>query len=273
MGKFYLLACVGAAFVFATGSVLGQTLANTTEATVVQLAIAEVPSEAKKSGLGGKVLVKVTLDENGKPISASADSGPDWICPSVTQPDVLALRSAAINAAMKSEFSPALKDGMAVASMIRVDFSFPKPDQGTTRNADSALYKATRMPEGMIFTVADGNANDIPPPNYVGPAAETKDDRIKADKFVSDGLLKGKASLLPQPLYPPAARAVRAAGGVSVQVLILTDGSIFSAQPISGHPLLRSSTRIAACNAKFTPTTLQGIPVKVSGIITYNFVR
>jgi hypothetical protein len=32
------------------------------------------------------------------------------------------------------------------------------------------------------------------------------------------------------------------------------------------------STRLLARQAKFSPTTLSGKPVKVSGVITYNFV-
>ena len=57
-----------------------------------------------------------------------------------------------------------------------------------------------------------------------------------------------------------------------MQVLIDEEGNIFSAEPVTGHPLLRFSARQAACSAKFAPTLLSGSPVKVSGIITYNFV-
>jgi protein TonB len=55
-------------------------------------------------------------------------------------------------------------------------------------------------------------------------------------------------------------------------VLIDTDGTIFSAQPLSGHPFLQVASRNAACGAKFLPTLLSGEPVRVSGIITYNYV-
>jgi protein TonB len=57
-----------------------------------------------------------------------------------------------------------------------------------------------------------------------------------------------------------------------MQVLIDEEGNIFSAEAVNGHPLLRFSARQAACRAKFAPTLLSGSPVKVSGIITYNFV-
>ncbi len=91
-------------------------------------------------------------------------------------------------------------------------------------------------------------------------------------KTVAGGVLNGKATSLPRPPYPPAARAVRASGAVTVQVLIDEDGRVISASAVSGHPLLRGSAVAAARGARFTPTILSGRPVKVSGVITYNFV-
>ena len=91
-------------------------------------------------------------------------------------------------------------------------------------------------------------------------------------KQISGGVLNGKAISLPKPPYPPAAKAVRAAGSVSVQVLIDENGSVVSASAVSGHPLLRAAATAAARGARFSPTKLSGQPVKVSGVITYNFV-
>ncbi len=91
-------------------------------------------------------------------------------------------------------------------------------------------------------------------------------------KQISGGVLNGKAISLPKPPYPPAAKAVRASGSVSVQVLIDENGSVVSASAVSGHPLLRAAAAAAARGARFSPTKLSGQPVKVSGVITYNFV-
>jgi protein TonB len=91
-------------------------------------------------------------------------------------------------------------------------------------------------------------------------------------KQISGGVLNGKAISLPKPPYPPAAKAVRASGSVSVQVLIDENGSVVSASAVSGHPLLRAAAVAAARGARFSPTKLSGQPVKVSGVITYNFV-
>lgn len=104
--------------------------------------------------------------------------------------------------------------------------------------------------------------NDPPAPP---PAA-------KPPSTISGGVLNGKATSLPKPAYPAAARAVNAEGAVSVQVLIDEQGTVISASAVSGHPLLRAAATEAARGAQFSPTLLQGQPVKVSGVITYNFV-
>ncbi|MFM9905435.1 MAG: TonB family protein [Pyrinomonadaceae bacterium] len=113
-------------------------------------------------------------------------------------------------------------------------------------------------------TSPTGGGEDAPPPPKVTPKP--------APKTVSGGVLNGKATSLPKPGYPPAAKAVRAGGAVSVQVLISETGSVISASAVSGHPLLRAAAESAARGARFSPTLLSGQPVKVSGVITYNFV-
>jgi TonB family protein len=95
---------------------------------------------------------------------------------------------------------------------------------------------------------------------------------MPAQKPATGKVLNGSAVSLPKPEYPAAARAVRASGTVSVQVTIDEEGNVISASAVSGHPLLQPSAVKAAQEAKFRPTRLSGTPVKVTGIITYNFV-
>jgi protein TonB len=89
---------------------------------------------------------------------------------------------------------------------------------------------------------------------------------------ISGGVLNGKAISLPKPPYPQIARAAHAAGTVVVQVLIDENGSVVSAHAVSGHPLLQAVAVQAAKQARFSPTKLSGQPVKVTGVIQYNFV-
>src|SRR5262245_53788322 len=94
----------------------------------------------------------------------------------------------------------------------------------------------------------------------------------ETSKTISGGVLNGKATNLVKPAYPAAAKAVRAAGAVNVQVTIDEVGSVIAASAVSGHPLLRAAAVQAAQQSKFSPTTLEGKPVKVTGVIVYNFV-
>jgi len=68
------------------------------------------------------------------------------------------------------------------------------------------------------------------------------------------------------------AKAIGAHGPVAVQILVDELGKVISAQPVSGDPTLRPAAKQAAFQARFTPTVLNGQPVKIQGVITYNFV-
>jgi TonB family protein len=94
----------------------------------------------------------------------------------------------------------------------------------------------------------------------------------KKGVIISGGVLNGKAVSKPEPEYPEIARAARAQGVVTVQILIDEEGNVVSAVAVSGHPLLQQAAVAAARQAKFSPTRLSGNPVKVSGVVTYNFV-
>ncbi|MBA3240613.1 MAG: TonB family protein [Acidobacteria bacterium] len=89
---------------------------------------------------------------------------------------------------------------------------------------------------------------------------------------ISGGVLNGKAISKPAPVYPSEAREAGAQGTVTVQVLVEEDGSVASATAISGPPLLREAAAAAARQARFSPTLLSGQPVRISGVVTYNFV-
>ena len=131
-------------------------------------------------------------------------------------------------------------------------------------------------PQGM-FVVEGIPSIDIDNVSRVSkpPTTNEKDEPApppKPSKPISKGVVNGSAISLPKPPYPAAARAVRASGAVNVQVLIDENGGVVSASAVSGHPLLRQAAEQAARGAKFKRTLLSGQPVKVNGIIVYNFV-
>jgi TonB family protein len=104
------------------------------------------------------------------------------------------------------------------------------------------------------------------------PMANEGNAALATPKPVSGGVLNGKAITLPKPTYPTIARSARASGTVVVEVVIDERGDVIEARAVSGNEMLRASAVEAAREAKFTPTLLAGQPVKVTGMITYDFV-
>ena len=89
---------------------------------------------------------------------------------------------------------------------------------------------------------------------------------------IAGGILNAKAVSKPEPSYPPRAKAAGVSGMVTVQVIIDESGKVISARSVAGPRSLRQSAAQAAKQARFKPTLLSGTPVKVTGVITYNFV-
>ena len=90
-------------------------------------------------------------------------------------------------------------------------------------------------------------------------------------KPVSGGVLNGRALSLPTPVYPDVARRMRTEGVVQVEVVVDENGKVVSARALSGPGMLRDAAVKAASLAHFSPTKLSGLPVKVTGLINYNF--
>ena len=148
----------------------------------------------------------------------------------------------------------------------------PSPAQeSSNRSADAPPPPITQSAPragapGSLPAANHNSAASEPPPPKKEPTPTSP------PKVISGGVLNGKAISKPQPAYPPIAKAAGASGTVSVQVLVDERGNVISANAVSGHALLRQSAVAAARQAKFSPTLLSGQPVKVTGVIIYNFV-
>jgi protein TonB len=148
----------------------------------------------------------------------------------------------------------------------------PVPDRGpfvigrTNSDPGGPIGPGNRPGGGGAETEGGG-----PPAVDVGAPPPAPVEKPKP-KIVHKRVLNGEAISLPTPPYPPIARQMRVQGTVLVQVLIDESGKVISAKAVSGHPVLLSAAQRAAFEARFSPTLLNDQPVKVSGVITYNFV-
>ena len=89
--------------------------------------------------------------------------------------------------------------------------------------------------------------------------------------YLSGGVLDDKALIKPAPTYPDIAKRKRISGTVTVQVVIDINGKVLAAQVLSGPKALRRAALEAAYQALFSPSTLSGQPIKVTGVLKYDF--
>lgn len=147
------------------------------------------------------------------------------------------------------------------------------------------------VPDSMKFTVGNYNSTEGPggpgkigngtgPANggNNGPVVEVATppippvvEKVKP-RTVVRSVVNSLALSLPKPPYPALAKRLGIEGTVSVQVLIDETGKVVSAKTVSGSAMLATAAQQAALNARFSPTILNEQRVKVSGVITYNFV-
>lgn len=143
-----------------------------------------------------------------------------------------------------------------------------------TRDTENALPSGNgRIPSGSNTEpgIAVPSVPSEPEPASEPPTmkpVETKPPPIR-----SLGVITGRATYLPKPPYPAHAATINLQGKVDVQVMIDEKGKVISANAVSGHKLLRAVAESAAWKAKFDPTYLSKVPVKVTGVIVYNFSR
>ncbi len=200
------------------------------------LATYSMPQTAIDAEIGGKVVVGISVDDTGKPTAASLIIGPMWPCGTKPVKALEDLSSTLVSTMMKLKFAPAIKNGKPVVANIGLTLELKNPKLA---------------PKPLEIDPGTGK----PKPG-----------------LVNGGVINGKATRLPKPTYPEAAKTNRDGGPVSVQVLISEEGNVLRAGAISGATTLQLASREAACGAKFSPTQLAGSPVKVSAVVTYNFV-
>ena len=122
-----------------------------------------------------------------------------------------------------------------------------KPTETETKPADAA-------PVGKEIKIADG-----PKLKSIEPAEGT----------ILGGVLNDIATSLPA----PDAGAATESGTVTVEVLVNEKGTVVASSVVSGPQSLWKAAGEAARQAKFAPPLHDGKPVKVAGVLTYDFKK
>jgi TonB family protein len=90
---------------------------------------------------------------------------------------------------------------------------------------------------------------------------------------VMGGVLNDYATSLPEPELPDAAKAANASGKIPVEVVVNEKGVVSAVSVVEGPQELRAAAAAAARQAKFGPFLKDGKPVKVAGVINYEFAN
>lgn len=121
--------------------------------------------------------------------------------------------------------------------------------------------------------------------NKIGRSAEADEINLKfrtiskntletpKDNTVDGGILNARALTLPVPEVPKQPKSSREDGKVNVRVLVNETGRVVFACAVSGPRLFQSGAETAAFRAVFSPVKFNGNAVKVSGTLTYDFLR
>lgn len=165
-----------------------------------------------------------------------------------------------------------------------------------TRRSAAATARRVEDEQAARGRAPEHDGATILPPRGAGAASEGSKAEGEVDRLISELPEKGETvygrcaegadckpvagSTLelgeplsrPEPAYPAIARAARAQGEVRVLVVVDEEGKVIAAQAASGHPLLQLAALRAARQALFKPALLDGKPVKISGVLSYNFV-
>lgn len=166
--------------------------------------------------------------------------------------------------------------GRAVSILARQP---PRKDQAAANRLNSYLCPLMGRSAANDKELADKVSNAIwrfeEPEAAARFEKEEKEREARGEtdkKIVGGGVLNGRAVSKPAPQYPAAAKQQGVMGTVVVKIVVDESGKVIKADAVCGHPLLAKAAIDAARAARFTPTLLAGMPVQVSGIITYNFV-
>lgn len=180
-----------------------------------------------------------------------------------------------INETPRDIFATPTRPPERIADPREVPPSNPRPQNSQHPDIVGAPQFGPGNGTGIIPGGTENDAIPPPPPQPVVPPtpAPTPAPTPTPQQTVrmTSQMTQSKAIRRVQPPYPAIAKSAHVSGPVQVQVTISEDGTVNDAAVLSGHPLLREASVQAARQWVFSPTLLNGKPVRVVGVLTFNF--
>jgi TonB family protein len=198
------------------------------------------PLRAQQEQIQGRVVLDVTVGENGKVKKIDVLSGND------------VLASAFKDAVKHWEFEPQIMNGKAVRFVTSVGMNFAL--QGNVLKDDKPAASVALQASTAAFPKNSDSSNPRP-------------DRVRVSSGVASDNLIHKV----QPVYPMEARSGHVQGTVVLHALIGTDGIIKKLDLVSGPTELTQAAIGAVEQWRYRPYLLNGVPVEVETKIQVNF--
>ncbi len=275
----------------------GVEVPDTSPFKLLQRASVVYPSDALVKNIGGFVVARVTVNENGEVTDALIVSGPQE------------LRAAVLKSVLQWHFDPS--SPFPADRGFEVGVRFMPPTPGASGMVPETITQAdtSNLPSPLREKVADVLGR------YIGRPLPTEDlERLtkqvaEVDTTVhlvwqptgrNDGTVTVRAEMAsgataeggqqpPQrlrvgqnveaanlvrkitPVYPAAAKQQGIQGTVRLEIVIGRDGQVKSTELISGQPLLAAAAIDAVKQWVYRPTLLNGDPVEVATTVNVNF--
>lgn len=167
--------------------------------------------------------------------------------------------------------APAVTQAVSQTASQTPSQSSVKPE---AKNVTAAKPAETRpaAPQGErpVIVVGKNPAENSVAKNEV-PASAINNTSAPSDGPIEVGALTGYATSQTRPIYPPAARTVRATGVVRVEVMVDENGDVAEIQNVSGPVILQAAAKDAVRKWRFRPFTRDGQPVRATGFVSFNF--
>jgi TonB family protein len=238
----------------------------------------EYPAEALGKGIQGVVILELTIDGAGIPVTAYA------IRP------IASLTLPAVKAALQWRYTPDPNYTRRLMT-VTVNFTLSSNVGGVTSGV------AGGVSGGVVGGIAGGVAGGVAGTSVQGarPAPYPPPPPPGMDEATWQAALSRQSSFGPpraewppyvrvggtivqptrivdvKPVYPPVASAARVQGVVIVEVLIGTDGKVQAGQILRAIPLLDQAALDAVRQWEYTPTLMNGVPTPVVMTVTVNF--
>jgi protein TonB len=154
----------------------------------------------------------------------------------------------------------------------------PKPSEtAVASNAAPPVTEPVKKPEQKVEPTRESQPDRSQ--IIAGSQQQPTEDANKVKATVSSkptgpipvGSLLPYAEKQTAPVYPAAARSMRASGVVRVEVTVDEDGNVAEVKNTSGPALLQASAKDAIRKWKFRPILVEGQAVQATGFVNFNF--